>query len=281
MIAHSDWTFDRLHQETSVYIAPVDVAPHSTGGAVDLTLIDANGDELDMGTSFNADPIETSNAIYFMNATELSLNNFNSNQQVNLIMLGFAITTEKLPFIEVEHYEEVIKEWLRDTDANIKALHIGIEKGKEKEILTNTGRKRMNINGVYSPIDHEIIYREDDSINGQSTVKLYKQIEGLHPELSCIFIIRDNAKYYSSEVVKEYLKNSRIVEIKLPTYSPNLNLIERLWKFLKKKTLYNKYYSSYIEFKNAIYNFFEKTVVEDREELISLMTEKFHFVSEI
>lgn len=164
---------------------------------------------------------------------------------------------------------------------NSMPAYAWIEKGKEKEILTNTGRKRMNINGVYSPIDHEIIYREDDSINGQSTVKLYKQIEGLHPELSCIFIIRDNAKYYNSEVVKEYLKNSRIVEIKLPTYSPNLNLIERLWKFLKKKTLYNKYYSSYIEFKNAIYNFFEKTVIEDREELISLMTEKFHLVSEI
>jgi len=69
--------------------------------------------------------------VFFMNATELSLNNFNSNQQVNLIMLGFAIATEKLPFIEVEHYEEVIKEWLRDPDFNIKALHLGLEKGKE------------------------------------------------------------------------------------------------------------------------------------------------------
>ena len=72
-----------------------------------------------------------SNAIYFMNATELSLSYFNSNQQVNLIMLGFAITTGKIPFIEVDHYEEVIKEWLRDSDSNIKALHLGLEKGKE------------------------------------------------------------------------------------------------------------------------------------------------------
>jgi indolepyruvate ferredoxin oxidoreductase beta subunit len=71
-----------------------------------------------------------SEAVYFMNATELSLNTFNSNQQVNLIMLGFAITTGKLPFIEIENYEEVIKEWLRDADSNIKALHLGIEKAK-------------------------------------------------------------------------------------------------------------------------------------------------------
>ena len=69
--------------------------------------------------------------VFFMNATELSLSNFNSNQQVNLIMLGFAIITGKLPFIEVDHYEEVIKEWLRDADSNIKALHLGMEKGKE------------------------------------------------------------------------------------------------------------------------------------------------------
>ncbi|MHA2123334.1 MAG: 2-oxoacid:acceptor oxidoreductase family protein, partial [Promethearchaeota archaeon] len=72
-----------------------------------------------------------SNDVYFMNATELSLNNFSSNQQVNLIMLGFAITTGKLPFIEIEHYEEVIKEWLRDANSNIKALHLGIEKARE------------------------------------------------------------------------------------------------------------------------------------------------------
>ncbi len=72
-----------------------------------------------------------SNQVYCMNATELSLKQFNTNQYVNLIMLGFAIPTEKMPFIEIEHYEEVIKEWLRDPVTNIKALHLGIEKGKE------------------------------------------------------------------------------------------------------------------------------------------------------
>lgn len=72
------------------------------------------------------------NEVYFLNATELSLNYLNSNQYVNIMMLGFAIITEKLPFIEIEYYEEVIKEWLRDPDKNIKALHIGIEEGKRR-----------------------------------------------------------------------------------------------------------------------------------------------------
>ena len=77
-----------------------------------------------------------SNEVYFMNATELSLDMFNSNQYVNLIMLGFAIPTKKIPFIDLEHYEEVIKEWLRDPDTNIKALHLGMEKGQD--IISNT-----------------------------------------------------------------------------------------------------------------------------------------------
>jgi indolepyruvate ferredoxin oxidoreductase beta subunit len=72
-----------------------------------------------------------SEQVYLMNATELSLDHFNKNQQVNIIMLGFAIATGKLPFIEIEHYEKVIKEWLRNPQKNIEALHMGLEQGKK------------------------------------------------------------------------------------------------------------------------------------------------------
>jgi indolepyruvate ferredoxin oxidoreductase beta subunit len=72
-----------------------------------------------------------SKEVYFINATQLSLDHFNQNQQVNLIMLGFAVATGKLPFIEIEHYEEVVKEWLRDPDTNIKAIHLGIDEGNK------------------------------------------------------------------------------------------------------------------------------------------------------
>lgn len=72
-----------------------------------------------------------SNDVYFLNATEISLKYFNQNQQVSLILLGFAILTDKIPFIEIVYYEEVIKDWLRDPDMNIKALHLGLEEGKK------------------------------------------------------------------------------------------------------------------------------------------------------
>jgi len=72
-----------------------------------------------------------SDEVYFLNATELSLNEFNQNQQVNMIMLGFGLATGKIPFIETKHYEEVIRERLRDPEENIKALYIGLEEGKK------------------------------------------------------------------------------------------------------------------------------------------------------
>ncbi len=72
-----------------------------------------------------------SDHVYFMNATELSLEHFNSNHYMNLIMLGLAIPTGRIPFIEIQNYEEVIKEWLRNADENIKALHLGIDEGKK------------------------------------------------------------------------------------------------------------------------------------------------------
>jgi Pyruvate/2-oxoacid:ferredoxin oxidoreductase gamma subunit len=72
-----------------------------------------------------------SEEIYFINATQLALDNFDQNQQLNIIMLGFAIASGKLPFIKVKHYEEVIDEWLRDPEINKQALHIGIEQGNQ------------------------------------------------------------------------------------------------------------------------------------------------------
>ncbi len=75
---------------------------------------------------------EYSNNVHTINATKICFNSFNSNLLVNIFMLGYAIPTGKLPFIEVEHYEEVIIEWLRNPETNIKALHLGIDEGKKK-----------------------------------------------------------------------------------------------------------------------------------------------------
>jgi transposase len=149
-----------------------------------------------------------------------------------------------------------------------------IKKGKEQFIKANTGRKRININGAYDIENHTVIIREDESINAQSTVALLEQMLREQP-FGILYIILDNARYYRSQYVQEFLdKNHRLQFIFLPAYSPNLNIIERLWKFVKKKVTYNKYYETFLEFREKILETFGN-LENYKNELETLMTENF------
>lgn len=151
--------------------------------------------------------------------------------------------------------------------------------GEDFEIKSNTGRKRINLNGALDAQSHEIIIREDPSINAQSTIALLKMIERRNPDADTIFVIADNARYYRSILVNEFLENSKIEILFLPAYAPNLNLIERYWKFFKKKVLANEYYESYAEFKEAALGFFKKRNLKKyHTELDSLLTDNFQLI---
>jgi len=90
----------------------------------------------------------------------------------------------------------------------------------------------------------------------------------------------DNAGYYKGEKIRKYLAGSKIKLIFLPPYSPNLNLIERLWRFFKKICLYNKYYQTFKQFKSACLGFFKKeNLATHTKSLRSLLTENFQIVS--
>ncbi|MFD0407711.1 M15 family metallopeptidase [Kitasatospora sp. NPDC127116] len=62
--ANPDWPDDLIRSATSRYVSPPEIAPHSAGAAVDLTLVDADGRELDLGTRVNASPEESAGACY-------------------------------------------------------------------------------------------------------------------------------------------------------------------------------------------------------------------------
>ncbi|HUZ58373.1 MAG TPA: transposase, partial [Hanamia sp.] len=90
-----------------------------------------------------------------------------------------------------------------------------------------------------------------------------------------IKLIMDNAKYQKCDLVKVAAARLKIELIYLPSYSPNLNLIERFWKFVKKKCLYSKYYESFALFKNAIEKVLENENSKYDEELNNLLTLNF------
>ena len=154
-----------------------------------------------------------------------------------------------------------------------------ILKGEEKELKTNTGRQRVNLNGALNIADHTVVVRQEDTINAEATIRLLKDIEAKHPEAATVYCIADNARYYRARAVREYLARSKITLVFLPPYAPNLNLIERLWKFFHKKTMYNRYYASYAEFQDATKRFFND--VNRRryaDELATLLAENFQII---
>ncbi len=152
-----------------------------------------------------------------------------------------------------------------------------IKRGEDHDIRSNTGRRRVNINGAIDLELLEPVVRFDDTINADSTIALFEQLEQVNLVATWIYVICDNARYYRSKAVKEYLKTSRIKLVFLPPYAPNLNLIERLWKFFKKKVLYNRYYASFDEFRDACEAFFANPR-KHHHELRSLLTKNFAIV---
>ena len=155
-----------------------------------------------------------------------------------------------------------------------------LPKGEETKLKSNTGRQRVNISGALDAETHEVITQQSERLNAETTIDFFKLLERKNPEAETIYIILDNAGYYKGEKIREYLKTSKVKILFLPPYAPNLNLIERLWKFFKKMVLYNKYYANFCEFKCACMDFFKKKNLKKyKKQLDSLLTENFQIVS--
>jgi len=150
-----------------------------------------------------------------------------------------------------------------------------IKKGREKELKANCGRQRLNINGAINIETLEPVTGFYETINAQAAIHLFAKIEAKHPDADTIYIIIDNARYYRSRLLKVSVEGTKIKLIFLPPYSPNLNLIERYWKFFKKKMLNNRYYETFEEFKQACKSFFRKRK-KYLPELQTLLAESFH-----
>lgn len=158
---------------------------------------------------------------------------------------------------------------------NVMNQYWWIEKWKEKEIKSNTWRERININGAYNIETQEIVSVQSERINAQSTIELYKKLEEKYSDKRIIWVYRDNARYYWNALVKEYLPTSRIVEVPLPTYSPNLNPIERLWRFFKREILYNQYYEKFSDFEKVVNQFFYDDFSKYKWRLSIFVTDNF------
>ncbi len=138
-----------------------------------------------------------------------------------------------------------------------------------------SGRERLNVLGALNAITHEItLVTNDTYINAGSVCELLGSIRERYVE-GPVSVVLDNARYQKCAPVQDLAKSLDIELLYLPSYSPNLNLIERLWKFVKKKCLYSKHYRDFKSFKAAILECLSKTNSEHRAALESLLTLRF------
>ena len=148
-------------------------------------------------------------------------------------------------------------------------------------IKAPAGRQRFNILGALDAITHELIMVTNDShVNAETFCELLAKLRTVNP-ITPITLILDNVRYQKCNLVWQKADELSIELVYLPSYSPNLNLIERLWKFVKKKCLYSRYYPDFTAFKTAITNCLEHTHDEHKADLDTLLTLNFQlFTSE-
>lgn len=156
------------------------------------------------------------------------------------------------------------------------------EKGKEgtKTVKSNTGRRRLNILGAINMENLDIVPFITEENCHKETIKVFlDEVKSTYPKAKEIKIFLDNARYQRNYEVMEYAEDLNITLEFMPPYSPNLCLIERLWKLFKKKVIKNTYYESFDEFFTFVVTFFSKENWQIiLPELQDLLTLKFEII---
>ena len=105
-----------------------------------------------------------------------------------------------------------------------------------------SGRKRFKVLGAIDAVTHELTTVCNDTvINAEAVCELLRALAARYVGLPLTLVL-DNARYQRCAVVQQLAEVLRIELLFLPAYAPNLNLIERLWKFVKKECLSCRYY---------------------------------------
>ena len=144
-------------------------------------------------------------------------------------------------------------------------------------VKSPAGRQRLNVLGAVNAITKQVEFLTNTTyINAEVIADFLHQLAAKYNDLP-IMIVLDNARYQHCQFIITLAKELGITLLFLPAYSPNLNIIERLWKFLKKKASYAQYFDSFARFKDGIITTLQKANDDPayRKELQSLLTLKF------
>ena len=138
-----------------------------------------------------------------------------------------------------------------------------------------SGRQRYNVLGALNAVTHELVTEVNTTyITATSVCALLRTIAGRGLSVP-VTLVLDNARYQRCRLVQDLAKTLDIELLFLPSYSPNLNLIERLWKFVKKEVLNSRHHQDFNRFRAAIDGCLAELPTKHQDQLATLMTHKF------
>jgi transposase len=148
-------------------------------------------------------------------------------------------------------------------------------------IRAASGRQRFNVLGAWNAVTHQLIAVTNTTVVNTTTLcELLGKIAALGLT-GPITLVLDNARYQRNAVVQALASQLGIRLLFLPSYSPNLNLIERLWKFIKRRALYGRYHPTFAEFQAAIQETIDGLPTTHAERLKTLMTLNFQLFEDV
>jgi transposase len=144
-----------------------------------------------------------------------------------------------------------------------------------------SGRKRYNVLGAIDAVTHRLVrVTNHEYINAESVCALLHAVAAAAVGLP-ITLVLDNARYQKCAVVQGLAASLGIELLYLPGYSPNLNLIERLWRFVRKESLDSTYYEAYEQFVTAIDQCLDGLPTVHKGEMDTLLTHKFQMFGDV
>jgi transposase len=144
-----------------------------------------------------------------------------------------------------------------------------------------SGRQRFNVLGAWDAMARRLIAVTNTTVvNTETMCELLRKIaaSGLSGPIT---LVLDNARYQRNAAVQALATELGIKLLFLPSYSPNLNLIERLWKFTKRRALYGRYHATFAEFRAAIEEVIDGIPTTHAAALETLMTLNFQMFEDV
>jgi transposase len=130
--------------------------------------------------------------------------------------------------------------------------------GKQKQIVTRGHHAKVSLFGAVNVLNGKLFCMESPSCNAETCLQFLQYVVNQHPKKHLVMIV-DNARIHHAKMIQPFLKQNeeRLTLWFLPPYAPNLNLLERIWKWLKESVIANRFHVSQKEIRTSILSFLE------------------------